>query len=378
MNIRDFSAGTYKKGNRYHYFLPEKINHSFSWNDSRIDELLEQAALKLGELNAFSSFVPDTDMFIQMHVVKEAVVSSKIEGTRTNMEEALQDEDEVELERRDDWQEVNNYVNVMNQAIKALETLPLSQRLLKDTHRTLLASGRGEHKTPGEFRLSQNWLGGANLQDATFIPPAHGELPDLLFDFEQFLHNTEMKIPRLIKSAIAHYQFETIHPFLDGNGRVGRLLITLDLVSNKVLSKPLLYLSSFFEQHKTEYYDNLTFVRTKNDLAQWIKFFLTGIVQTADESIATLHRIIDLKVSIENQHIIAMGKRSKNGMLVFHKLFENPFITAKDVQTHVGLSAKAANALIQIFVDKQILQEITGSRRNRVFLFETYLQCFEV
>ncbi len=376
MNIQDFKAGTYKKGNRYSYFLPEKINHSFSWNDGRIDELLEQAALKLGELNAFSSFVPDTDMFIQMHVFKEAVVSSKIEGTRTDMEEALQDENEIKLERRDDWQEVNNYAKAMNQAIKALETLPLSQRLIKNTHKTLLESGRGKHKTPGEFRRSQNWIGGASLQDAVFIPPAHGELPDLLFDFEQFLHNTEIKIPRLIKIAIAHYQFETIHPFLDGNGRVGRLLITLDLVSNEVLRKPLLYLSSFFEKHKTAYYDNLTFVRTENDLAQWIKFFLTGIVQTADESVATLHKIIDLKASIESEHISTMGKRSKNGMRVLHGLFENPIITVKDVQTRIGLSAKAANDLIQLFVDKQILQEITGNRRNRMFMFETYLQCF--
>ena len=377
MNIQDFKAGTYKKGNRYSYFLPAKINHSFSWNDSRIDELLEQAALKLGELNAFSRFVPDTGMFIQMHVFKEAVVSSRIEGTRTDIEEALQDENEIMPERRNDWQEVNNYADAMKQAIAELETLPLSQRLIKNTHKTLLASGRGKHKTPGEFRRSQNWIGGASLQDAVFIPPAHGELPDLLFDFEQFLNNTEINIPKLIKIAIAHYQFETIHPFLDGNGRIGRLLITLDLVSNKVLSEPLLYLSSFFEKHKTAYYDGLTFVRTKNDLAQWIKFFLTGIVQTADQSVATLDKIINLKASIENQHIITMGKRSKNGMLVFHKLFENPIITAKDVQTHIGLSAKAANDLIQIFVDKQILQEITGSRRNRIFMFKTYLQCFE-
>lgn len=377
MNIQDFKAGTNKKGNGYSYFLPEKINHPFSWDDGRIDQLLEQAALKLGELNSFSRLVPDTGLFIQMHVTKEAVVSSKIEGTRTDMEEALQDEIEIKPERRDDWQEVGNYIRAMNQAIEELETLPLSQRLIKNTHETLLASGRGEHKMPGAFRQSQNWLGGNSLQEAEFIPPAHVELPDLLFDFESFLNNKEIQIPKLIKIAIAHYQFETIHPFLDGNGRVGRLLITLDLVANKVLNEPLLYLSSFIVNNKTAYYDNLTFVRTKNDLARWIKFFLTGIVQTAEKSAATLHKIIALKADIESRHIMTMGKRSQNGMRVLNKLFENPFITAKDVQKQTDLSAKAANDLIQIFVDKQILQERTGNRRNRKFMFKTYIECFK-
>jgi len=376
MDIKDFKSGTYREGHKYRYFLPEKINHAFFWTDKGINELLEQASLKLGELNAFSQFVPDIDMFIKMHVTKEAVVSSRIEGTRTNMEEALIDKPGIDPERRDDWQEVTNYVRAMNTAIEELATLPLSNRLIKNTHKILLSSVRGEHKTPGEFRRSQNWIGGASLADATFIPPAHSELPELLSDLEFFLHNAEIQIPHLIKIAIAHYQFETIHPFLDGNGRIGRLLITLYLVSQGILDAPLLYLSDFFEKNKTLYYDNLTFVRTKNDLAQWVKFFLVGIIQTAEKGVDTLDKIITLKKNIEDERISLMGRRAKQGMVLFHQLFSQPVLTSKDAEGITGLSRKAANDLIALFVEKKILKENTGYQRNRVFIFDEYLKLF--
>lgn len=268
MNIKDFVAGTYQRGYEYTYFLPEKVDLPFYWTDKKINELLELAAIKLGELNSFSKLIPDVDMFILMHVVKEAVVSSYIEGTKTNIEEALFDEKEILPEKKDDWLEVNNYVNAINSAIEELNTLPISNRLIRNAHRTLLASGRGERKTPGEFRRSQNWIGGASLNDATFIPPRHEDLPDLMSDFEIFLNNNEISVPHLVKIAIAHYQFETIHPFLDGNGRIGRLLITLYLVSTKLLDAPLLYLSDFFNKNKELYYDKLMMVRSKNDLGQ--------------------------------------------------------------------------------------------------------------
>lgn len=376
MNIKDFKSGRYEKGYKYQYFLPEKINHPFSWDDEAINAILEKASFKLGELNSFSRFVPDTDMFILMHVFKEAVVSSRIEGTRTNIEEALNNENDINPEKRDDWKEVNNYVEAMNSAIENLEKLPLSSRLLKDTHRILLSSGRGEHKTPGEFRTSQNWIGGAGLADAVFVPPAYNELPELLSDFELFLNNDELKIPDLIRIAIAHYQFETIHPFLDGNGRIGRLLITLYLVSAGILDKPLLYLSEFFERNKGLYYDNLTFVRTKNDLSQWIRFFLAGVVETAENSAATLKKMMDLKEHIEKEQIILLGKRSKQGLDFFHKLFKKPIVSVKTVQSMTGLSPKAANDLVQVFVERKILVETTGYQRNRVFVFKDYLKLF--
>ncbi len=377
MDIKDFKAGSYKKGYQYIYFLPEKINHSFYWTDPTINDLLEKASFKLGELNSFSRLIPDTDMFIIMHIFKEAVVSSRIEGTQTNIEEALIDEKDISPEKRDDWQEVNNYVQAMNSAIEELKTLPLSNRLIKNTHRILLSSGRGTHKLPGEFRTSQNWIGGATLADAVFIPPAHTELPELLTDLELFLNNQELKIPHLIRIAIAHYQFETIHPFLDGNGRIGRLLITLYLVSSGILEKPLLYLSDFFEKNKTLYYDNLTFVRTKNDLAQWLKFFLTGVIVTAEQSVETLKKIIEIKTRIEKEKLVHLGKRLPQATKLFHHLFSKPVITVNAVQQITGLSPKAANDLVRIFEEKKILREITGYQRNRIFVFDEYVKCFD-
>lgn len=301
MKIEEYISGHWEQGFKYKYFIPAMINHPFAWEDDSISELLEKASLKLGELNSFSRFVPDIDMFIRMHVLKEAIVSSRIEGTRTNIEEALDEEDSVAPERRDDWLEVNNYVKAMNAAIEELKTLPLSCRLIRNTHRILLSSGRGERKTPGEFRTSQNWIGGATIVDATFVPPAADRLPELLSDFEKFLNNEEINVPKLIKIAIAHYQFETIHPFLDGNGRIGRLLITLFLFSNKILDKPLLYLSAFFEKNRILYYDKLTITREKNDLNQWIKFFLAGIIETSENSAATLLRIMQIKANYEKK-----------------------------------------------------------------------------
>ena len=376
MNINDFISGTWQKGNKYQYFLPEKINHTFVWTDESINELLEMASLKLGELNSFSRFVPDTDMFIIMHIFKEAVVSSRIEGTRTNIEEALVEKKEITPERRDDWQEVNNYVKALNLAIEELAALPLSNRLIRNTHKVLLSSVRGEAKTPGEFRTSQNWIGGASINDAVFIPPSHNELPELMSDLEFFLHNDTIKVPHLIRIAIAHYQFETIHPFLDGNGRIGRLLITLYLVSAGVLEKPLLYLSDFFEKNKSLYYDNLTLVRTKNDLGQWLKYFLVGVIETAEKAVSTLKKIVDLKADIEQNRIQSFGKRGRHGQLLLASLFSKPILNVKDIQEITGLSPKAAYDLVEAFLESGILKETTGYQRNRVFIFEEYVRMF--
>jgi Fic family protein len=376
MDIKEFKAGTMKKGYEYMYFMPENINHGYFWTDDIINELLERASIIVGELNAFSRFVPDTNMFIMMHTFKEAVVSSRIEGTRTNVEEALFEESEISPEKRDDWNEVNNYVRALNSAIADLKNLPLSNRMIKNAHKILLSSVRGEHKSPGEFRSSQNWIGGATLADAVFIPPPHNELPGLLSDFEKFLHNTEIHIPHLVRIAIAHYQFETIHPFLDGNGRVGRLVITLYLVSSGLLEKPLLYLSDFFEKNKGLYYDNLTFVRTNNNLAQWLKFFLTGVIQTGENALFTLKTIIELKTNLEKNIIITMGKRTEQGYKLLDGLFTKPVVSVRDVERITGLSAKSANDLVDVFVEKNILRETSGQRRNRIFVFSEYIKLF--
>lgn len=376
MDIKDFKSGSLKQGYKYQYFMPEKINHDFSWEDPSINTLLEKASFHLGALNSFSSLVPDADMFIIMHIFKEAVISNRIEGTRTNIEEALNEQDNLDPEKRNDWQEVHNYVKAMNNAIQDLENLPLSNRLIKNTHKILLSKGRGEHKSPGEFRISQNWIGGTSLSDAVFIPPAHEELPELLSDLELFLNNTNINIPHLIRIAIAHYQFETIHPFLDGNGRIGRLLISLYLVHSKVLQKPLLYLSDFFEKNKTLYYDNLTFVRTKNDMSQWIKYFLEGVSQTAENSAQTLKKIIELKTDLEKNKLLSLGKRTKTANEFLYFLFHSPVITSTALQKEMKITAKTANSLIDAFIGLNILKERTGYSRNRIFVFDKYVELF--
>lgn len=376
MKTEEFTSGTWETGFKYKYFVPSSINHPFSWNNAAINSLLEKASLKLGELNSFSRFVPDIDTFIIMHIYKEAVTSNRIEGTRTNIEEALANEEPKSPEKRDDWLEVNNYVKAMNNALEELKTLPLSCRLIRDAHKILLASGRGERKTPGEFRTSQNWIGGASIVDAVFVPPAAEKLRDLMSDFEKFLNNEDLNVPHLIKIAIAHYQFETIHPFLDGNGRVGRLLITLYLVATGILEKPLLYLSAFFEKNRSLYYDKLTMTREKSDLNQWIKYFLTGIAETAEESTQTLQKIMQLKSKLETK-IMGMGRRSSSAHTLLLGLFKNPVVSIKEIQEITGLSPKSSGDLTNLFVENKILVEITKQQRNREFSFQEYLTLFD-
>lgn len=376
IQLENYTAGQYKKGYEYRYFLPSSINDEWIWQSPQINTLLEKAAVKLGELNSYARLVPNIDLFIQLHVIKEAVVSSRIEGTQTNMHEAILPESDISPEHRNDWQEVRNYIAALNQAISTLETLPLSSRLLKQTHAVLLDSVRGEHKSPGEFRTSQNWIGGASLADAAFIPPHHQYVNELMSDLEIFLHNKDIQVPALIRIAIAHYQFETIHPFLDGNGRIGRLLITLFLVSEGILEKPLLYLSTYFEKNKGLYYDNLMIVRDKSDMLQWLKYFLVGIEQTATLAVTTLSSILALKAGIEQALQANFGRRSASAQTLLNVLFKQPAVTVDDVQKICGLSYKAANELVAAMQQKQILKETTGQSRNRVFVFSSYLGIF--
>lgn len=375
MKIEDYISGHFEQGYKYKYFVPSKINHEWTWDDPSLSVLLERASLKLGELNSLAGFVPSIDLFIHLHVTKESVISSKIEGTETGIDEALFPEEEILPEHRNDYEEVKNYTRALNTSVERLKTLPLSTPLLNEAHRILLSGVRGENKQPGELRRSQNWIGGTSLSDAVFIPPSHELLNGLMSDLENFIHNESLDIPQLIRIALAHYQFETIHPYLDGNGRIGRLMITLYLIEKRLLDKPLLYLSYFFEKDRYLYYHNLTGTRTENDLMRWVKYFLTGIEQVSVQSINTLKKILSLKDEVDKK-TASWKRRSSSARTLSDYLFQHPVIKIKDVQRVCGLSVKASGDLVKAFAGKNLLTEVTGQTRYQIFTFKPYLDLF--
>ncbi len=375
MKFENFEAGQWQQRYQYKSFEPVPVNVEWTWEDPTINTLLASANRALGELNAFSLIVPDIDLFINMHVVKEAQTSSRIEGTQTGIDEALMPEEQIQPEKRNDWREVRNYVEAVNMAIGELAHVPLSNRLLKQTHTRLMQGVRGEHKQPGEFRTSQNWIGGSNLTDAVFIPPHQDGVPELMSDLELFWHNDQIQVPHLVRLAISHYQFETIHPFLDGNGRIGRLLVPLYLVSHGLLAKPSLYLSDFFERNRTSYYDALMRVRESNDLTHWVRFFLSGVAETAVKGRDVFQKILALRTEAE-QSILVLGKRTPNAKRLLNLLYSRPLVVYSDIEQALKVSHTTANAMIRDFIQLGILVETTDQPRWRTYQFDRYIGLF--
>jgi Fic family protein len=376
MNLSDYKAGRYERRNDYRSFKPALIHHEWVISDPAILALNSEADRLVGELNAFAQLVPDIEFFISMYVAKEATQSSRIEGTQTNIEDAFKDAEDLDPEARDDWGEVQNYIRATNQAIARLATFPLANRLLRDAHEILMQGVRGQSKRPGLFRVSQNWIG-VSLKNAVFVPPHHDLVEELMADLEQFLHSNTVVLPPLIKIAIAHYQFETIHPFLDGNGRLGRLMIALYLASERHMTKPALYLSDYFERNKTAYIDHMIGVREGNHLREWLVFFLHGVAETARASAGVFKNVLALKEEIEREVMPRFSKRRQdNAQALMRQLYARPVTDAKIVQANLETSPNTAMALIDDFVAHGVLTEVTGQRRNRLFVFAPYIALF--
>ena len=364
------------KGNGFNTFVPNKLPPDPPIQfDAEMQSLLSLADRKLGRLDGITQILPNPDLFVAMYVRKEAVLSSQIEGTQASFADVLSAEyNQVEDQRRDDIGEISNYVSAMNWGLERLDDFPLSLRLIREIHQKLLQNTRGSHRNPGEFRTSQNWIGpaGCTLKDATFVPPSVPDMEKALGDLENYIYEDD-QMPALVKIALIHAQFETIHPFLDGNGRMGRLLITFWLCQQEILTKPLLYLSYFFKQNRAEYYDRLMDVRKKGKWEEWIKFFLRGVAETSDESTKSAKEILELQKRCSDILLRKEGNNSHYQMLL-NDLFEKPFIQRNDVMTVLNVSNPTAGAIIDVFCDSKILYDLTPRRsRNKLYAFSEYI-----
>jgi cell filamentation protein, protein adenylyltransferase len=360
-------AGTYQS------FVPKPLPPDPPLEiDQEMLAALSGADQALGRLDGVIQTIPNPDLFVAMYVRREAVLSSQIEGTQSTLQDLLA----AELEPAapglpDDVEEVVNYVHAMNYGIDRLATLPLSKRLVREIHAELLRSGRGAHRMPGEFRRDQNWIGpeGAPIERATFIPPPVPQMHDALDDLERFL-NEDHGLPVLVHVGLAHAQFETIHPFIDGNGRVGRLLITFQLVHRRILHRPLLYLSHYLKQNRAEYYDRLMAIRLRGDWEGWLRFFLRGVAQTATEATETAQSILALR---ERDRTAIQERTGLNGVRLHDLLFDRPLVNVNLVKDQLDVSFATANNLVAQFEEAGLLREITGGRRRRVFSYDRYL-----
>ena len=375
-----FRSGRYvRQPGGYSAFLPAPLppDPPIQINDE-LQVLLSQADRALGRLDGSIQTLPHPDLFVAMYVRKEAVLSSQIEGTQSSLQDVLAAEARIfSSDQPSDVNEVINYVRAMNHGLTRLQNLPVSVRLIREIHAELLTGVRGQHLTPGELRSTQNWIGpaGCLLAEATFVPPPPHEVPQALSDLENFLH-TEAPMPLLIKIGLAHAQFETIHPFLDGNGRVGRLLITFLLCEKEVLLQPVLYLSYYFKRYRQQYYELLQRVRDDGDWEAWLAFFLKGVAEVSQQATYTARQILLLRE--QHRQIITerLSRMAGNGHRVLESLYQNPVVSVNEIETLIGTTYPAANNLVTQLVDLGILQEVTGQRRNRRFMYMDYVRLF--
>jgi len=364
---------TVPQGSGYLAYVPSKLPPSIEF-DGEMIRLLSDADIALGRLAGITEILPNPDLFVAMYVRKEAVLSSQIEGIQCTLDEVLEAEVDEEGARTKDIAEVVNYVDAMNYGMERLRSLPLSLRLIRETHSRLMDGVRGEHKDPGEFRKTQNWIGpqGCTLSNATFVPPPVPEMNEALDDLELFLHD-RYSMPVAIQCAVTHLQFETIHPFLDGNGRVGRLLVPLMLHQREVMAKPLLYISHYLKANRNEYYDRLMDVRMNGNWEGWVKFFLTGVAAVGHEAADTAKRIVQFRTEAQ-QAAVKMGKSE---LALIDYLFKHPIMDARTAQSLLDVTYATANNAISSLESAGFVKEITGQKRNRMFRFQRYLQLFE-
>lgn len=359
----------------YKAFIPQNLppQPALVIGDS-LKKLLVLTEQKLAELNGIGFSLPNPDLFIMMAIRKEALLSSQIEGTQATMTDVLTYETWAEVDNLDDVQEVVNYIKALHHGIARLDKLSLCMRIIKECHEILLNSLRGQEKTPGEFRKSQNWIG-QSLKNALFVPPPHTQVPEMIGNLEKFI-NQEGPLPLLIKCALIHYQFETIHPFLDGNGRIGRLLIDLFIHWKGLLHKPLIYTSLFFKQNRQEYFDRLMMIRTSGDFEQWIEFFLKSMLWSTEHAIEKIKQILLLQERLK-QKILKEKKASLRSIQLLDILFASPLTTINDMAEKLGISFQAASEQAKLFLGLGILEELTGQKRSRRFAFAPYLKIVE-
>ena len=362
-------------GESFDSYIPSNLPLKPPIEMDEIYPLLDKANTALGRLDGISMILPDPSLFLYMYVRKEAVLSSQIEGTQSSLSDLLFFENNQQSPNNlfDDVEEVSSYVSAMNYSINRLKKLPLSLRLIKETHEKLMNNSRGNNKNPGEFRASQNWIGGSRPSNAIFVPPPAEKLMECLDNFEKFLHDEKAKMPILIRAAIAHVQFETIHPFLDGNGRIGRLLITLMLCNDGILKEPSLYLSLYFKTNRQEYYNHLQNIRKTGDFESWIKFFLIGVEKTANGAVTTAKNIINLfqedSYSIENSMTCGIAT-----MLIYKYLQKNPITNTNKIKEGCKISLPTVIRNMKNLEHLGIVEEVTKKERHKIFVYKKYLE----